>query len=764
MFIRILVAHRLFFVMAASFLSCFSACGDEECARGETECLSDSLIRTCVPGSEGNVWLVSQCGMNFSCLSNPSLVIRQRDEDDAGVRAGPQGTVAATQPACVGCDVGAHECLSDALARYCVSGGIWQLDPCEVSESCSDSLGVCTVGTGESRVKACYPGVKACASETTAKVCDADGTAWVEQPCASNERCVQDSCEPDPDSSCDDGDSCLDNKTAIRCLSRSEGYRLDKCTGDLYCEAGRCRGPVCAVGSMCTGSNQIRECVAGTTYKDSQCGVNEVCKQDRDTASCVALQCNVGTSSCGDPRDPDVDKQKYFTACVQGDGSGVPEWVRGECTGATSCDPALAETANPCAQECTKGAQRCASDPLSGIDDGVQTCGDDGKWGPVTSCMQDSEERLQCVIAHSPDASQLPRALCAEPICQWVLNNPRVGASGTCEGEKLRECDKDGKLAPARSCERSVCRTLRSTVTADGRTPGTCDGVEECKDGEQVCADAVGGLATPRYRSCDKGVWSIELQTCKNDALCYTGRDDDGKRKALCGAQCTPGSKRCNSDGALETCDQGGRYGSSSFCERGTCRELDNKDAACILECMPNSRVCAGSSGAQAADGYHSGFAAERICSADGRLGDVTACTDGSVCRTSGANADIGCVQCIGPKVAGGNEEGSTDSRCEPDADKNVQECADDNTWSPGRACSGSKMCVRPASGSCGVCTIDDTGSTIVCTQSNIASDLGGATCESLGFGAPGPWGGVNDCCSDYQIGSATTSNFAYCK
>lgn len=755
---------RLAWVVATLVTIGNSACGDEECNRGATECLSDSLIRTCVPGPEGNVWLVSQCGTNFSCLTNPSLVIRASDEDDAGVRVGPRGTVAATQPACVGCDVGQHECLSDALARYCVSGGIWQLDPCNVGEACSDSLGVCTVGTDETLVKACKPGASACASEKVAKVCDADGTAWIEQPCASSERCKQDSCEPDPESSCDNGDSCLDSQTAVRCLSRSEGYKLDKCEGDLYCERGRCRGPVCAVGSRCIGSNQVRQCVDGTSYKDSQCGVNEVCSQDLDSARCVPLQCNVGTSSCGDPRDPGVDKQKYFTACVVGEGSGVPEWVRGECTGLASCDPLLADTENPCSLECTKGAQRCASDPLSGINDGIQTCGDDGQWGPVMNCMSDSEERLQCVVANNPDASELPKAVCAEPICQWVMSNPRVGATGTCDGAKLRECQRDGKLAPARSCDRSVCRTLRSTVTADGRTPGACDDSAQCEDGEQVCADAVGGLATPRYRTCENGVWSVELKTCRNDALCYTGIDDDGKRAALCGAQCAPGSRRCNIDGALEICDEGGRYGNATFCERGQCRELDNNDAACVLECMPNTHVCAGSSGAPAADGYHTGYSAERICTADGRLGDVTPCPDGQVCRASGANAELGCIECIGAKVPGGNEEGVTDSRCEPDLDKNVQECGDDNTWSASRACSGSKLCVKPAASSCGVCTVEATGSTIICTDSNIAADLSGGSCESLGFGAKGAWGGVDDCCGNYQIGSKATSSFAYCK
>ena len=87
-------------VLVAIALSVCSGCGDEECSRGSTECVSDNLIRTCLPGDDGNVWLVSQCGANFTCLSDPSRLIRSSEEDDAGVRVGPKGMAQPTQPAC----------------------------------------------------------------------------------------------------------------------------------------------------------------------------------------------------------------------------------------------------------------------------------------------------------------------------------------------------------------------------------------------------------------------------------------------------------------------------------------------------------------------------------------------------------------------------------------------------------------------------------------------------------------------------------------
>ena len=748
-------------LLMASWLLVATACGDEPCTTGATECVSESLIRTCLPGEDGNVWLVSQCGANFSCLSNPSRLIQSRDEDDAGVRVGPAETRPPTQPACVGCEVGAHECLSDALARYCVSGGIWQLDPCEVGEKCSEALGVCSVGQGSGGVQACEPGARACASDKVAKVCDADGSAWIQEPCAANQRCEDDRCEPDPAGSCDQGDTCLDNKTAVQCLGRAQGYKLEACSGELYCEEGRCRGPVCAVGSSCQPGDQVRECVKGTAYKDTPCGVNEVCKQERTTAECVPRQCTVGQSSCGDPRDATVDMQKFFTSCVMGDGSGVPEWVRGECAGASSCDPALSMTSNPCSQECTRGAERCASDARSGVNDGIQTCGDDGKWGPVTTCNSGAQSQRQCALINNPDASELPKAVCAEPICQWIWSNPRVGAMGACEDGELRVCQRDGKLSDAERCETGVCRTLRNVVTGDGRMPGACAAEPECKDDESECVDA-GELATPRYRKCVNGSWAAPLETCSNDALCYTGLNDQAERRALCGAECSPGTRRCNEEGLLEACDEGGRYGEATPCELGVCQSLDNRDAACVLQCMPGARVCAGSSGVLASDGYHLGYSEQRVCGDDGRLGEPTACPSDTVCRNSGANVSLGCVACIGAEVAGGNEEGTADSRCQPNNDKNLQECSAQNTWGAGRACSGSKMCVNPESSSCGTCRVSDMD--VICSQTNVAAISSEATCESLDFGAPSAWAGVADCCANYHKGKESTSSFAYCQ
>ncbi|MET0386830.1 MAG: hypothetical protein ABW321_12765 [Polyangiales bacterium] len=748
-------------VVLCVLASWLAACGGDECTRGSTECVSDQLIRTCVPTEDGPQWLVAQCSGNETCLSEPAHAILRgfpTSDDDAGVDP-PNPDLVPRQPACVGnCDVGANECVSSALARYCVSGGVWQLDPCDIGERCS--RGVCSLSSDGNTVKACEPEEKACASSAVAKICDADGSGWIEQRCVEGQTCIQGECRPDPESSCDTGDSCLDRNTAIRCKGPGQGYELIACDDETYCESGRCRGSVCAVGSSCIGSNQIRSCVAGESFEDTQCATNEICQEAGGDAECVALQCTAGTTLCGDPRDERVDAQRYFTTCVNGLGSEVPRWVRGECSGAASCDPMRAEGGNPCTRECTPGAQRCASDPLAGVNDGIEECQDDATWGRIRSCNTGADSQLLCAMAVDPDASQLPRAVCAAPICQWVFGNPLVGATGACEAELLLRCNPDGTLGDPEPCADGLCTTLRSTVTADGRMPGACSrSTSECKAGEQICIDASGSV-TPRFRACVDGRWGPELMNCDDDAPCHTVKDDQGLRRALCGAQCSPGARRCTDNGELEECDARGQFAEGRLCTTGVCRETGNNDAACVLECVPGSRSCAGAI-TIAPDGYHDGTAQEIVCGQDGRRGEPQACADGTLCRVTGAGIVLGCVECIGPAASGGNAEGTSDSRCDPDSTNALQDCSDDNTWAEPRTCSGTKVCVDPTLGTCGSCA-GATGTMVTCSESALQANDESASCESLGYGEPSAWGGLSDCCADYQQGDP--SSVAYCR
>jgi hypothetical protein len=313
-----------FHLLCASACAFVIGCGDDEegaCKKGTTECVSESVLRTCVPGSDGSgsEWLLHTCGAGEVCGSASG------DDDEAS-----------SGMACLGsCEMGVSECVGASAARYCVDGRSWQLDPCDAGQRCVDDKCVFVADGG---LELCEPGSRSCGTPETEKICDDDGSKWIEQACDESEQCLVDRCAPNPDASCDVPSRCLDNKTALRCLGEAQGFEVVQCEDDTYCEGGRCRGALCAIGSQCGASNQVVECVDGVSLEHTQCDVNEACRQVRDRASCVPKPCEPGALRCGDPRDPSVDPTKFYTQCVPGTetSSGLPEWVVGECK-ACSC-------------------------------------------------------------------------------------------------------------------------------------------------------------------------------------------------------------------------------------------------------------------------------------------------------------------------------------------------------------------------------------------------------------------------------------------
>jgi hypothetical protein len=524
------IGHFNLVLLALLTFAALAGCNDE-CSTGRTECIGGALIRTCVPTADNPEWLVSQCPDNTACVDDATQA--------SGTASNDGGMVEATSvAACVGtCETGHSECVNDALARFCVNGGVWQLDACELGEKCV--AGECVVSSGAGTVQRCTPDAMACASDHTEKVCDPDGTAWTERECGANEVCAEDHCVPDPRSSCDDENTCLDNKTAVRCLGQDQGFALVACPGDTYCENGNCRGVLCELGSTCMGGNQVRDCVDGNTVKDTQCGVNEVCFEQGDKATCVPRECNPGAILCGDPRDPSVDATKSFTTCTDSTFSGVPQWVTGECAGGATCDPAALASGRPCRQACTSGEQRCAFDSILGTNDGTQTCGEDGQWMPVEKCNAGAAAMLECAIVPNLNASELPKAVCADPVCAWVFDNVMAGAAaGTCEGGELRACAADGTLGEAAACDVGVCQPLADYALADQRIPGACSLEPECQEGEESCVTA-DGSPTSLYRTCVNGSWSTALLSCPSDGACYPTTDASGLSKKVCGAECS---------------------------------------------------------------------------------------------------------------------------------------------------------------------------------------------------------------------------------
>ena len=100
-----------------------SGCKEEVCDKGESECLSGSLLRTCVAGEDGNEWFIHACGQEEVCGTGAG----------AGAGAGAGGSSSGSDGAgvmCLGtCTEGTSECASDLVARFCVNGRGFQIDP-----------------------------------------------------------------------------------------------------------------------------------------------------------------------------------------------------------------------------------------------------------------------------------------------------------------------------------------------------------------------------------------------------------------------------------------------------------------------------------------------------------------------------------------------------------------------------------------------------------------------------------------------------------
>jgi hypothetical protein len=233
-------------------------------------------------------------------------------------------------------------------------------------------------------------------------------------------------------------------------------------------------------------------------------------------------------------------------------------------------------------------------------------------------------------------------------------------------------------------------------------------------------------------------------------------------------------------------CDDDGDWGDGEDCDVGICSTLGGpvgtRDAGCILECIPGAKVCTGAVIA-ASDGVSTGYAQEAECDDDGLLGAPEDCDDETACRITSIGEHIGCVECLGPEVLGGNEWGYEDTRCDPDDLEQVQGCDDDNEWDESRECDDDRVCRQVNGDTCGSCSIN--GTLMPCTETNLelqprcgpctdATLLATATqcrnalivslststetCESLfgdGSAVAGTsqpdgtavWGGYNDCC-----------------
>jgi hypothetical protein len=602
----------------------------------------------------------------------------------------------------------------------------------------------------------CKPGEKRCATDGAAKVCDADGSAWVVKVCDTGDVCKDGACVLDVmGADCTPGSGrCVGTKTRLRCAADGHGFESTDCPDGAPCQEGECAGPVCNVGSTsCSQSNALRTCVDGKHFTETPCSANGTCqsmiKGGVTQSECAATpNCGFnGQRVCGDPTDASVSATAVYSECATRPDGSVG-WTRVDCVAPATCDP----TNVACSSQCVPGEKRCSG----GV--AFQQCGTDGTWGAAQACNTGTTSGLAC---RAKLGGSIADTECVDEACAGLAQIPTVKgveagtpqpsstpAEGLCDGDQIRRCSTDGKLQAAADCASGSCRIV-SNAAIDGAHPGACS--KACSPGETRCvADG-----QPLYVTCDaSGTFGTAYQSC--GSVCQTGTDVKQKRVALCGDACIPGSTRCSGD-KVQTCADSGKWGSAAACTVGICTDSDGQ-AICHAACVPDETLCVGAS-KDASDGVSTGTTRSVVCAANGTIPATgTACTGTQTCRTSQSGVVAGCVECMGPSVRGGNDTGIVDSRCSTDG-KGVEVCGADNAWQASTSC-GTGTCFVGRARSCGDCP--NFGISGTCTESFIDQRFGTSNgCQQFGFGNTTACGSTPDCCGNACV--ASSGAFAFC-
>jgi hypothetical protein len=120
----------------------------------------------------------------------------------------------------------------------------------------------------------CEPNTSRCRDLGTRLVCNARGDAEIDEPCASSERCEQETglCKPPI---CVPGafDRCSDEGLQRYCNTSGTGYIETACPGGARCAEGRCEGATCDEGaSRCLDPGGLEVCaLSGAWVPGARC-------------------------------------------------------------------------------------------------------------------------------------------------------------------------------------------------------------------------------------------------------------------------------------------------------------------------------------------------------------------------------------------------------------------------------------------------------------------------------------------------------------
>jgi len=529
------------------------------------------------------------CPANHRCKDNQCFEKRPCATSDDCSTDAAHPVCDAVQQLCVGC----REDVDCGDGKRCEASECVTFEACTNSRACSDG-------------KVCDRGVGACVA------CVVDGD------CGDGSACVHNACVP----TCNSDKDCLgigllcDQAVGrcVECLSHAD------CPDQYFCgNGGHCSLDVCQKGqSRCDSEHELGTCTdVGDSFSGGTCAADTRCVEDGQTASCVALACAPGVTSCSadlggldhcsadglkvESSEPCPDGQACDSgACAdvvcapntaicdsnslyQCNAAGTGKALVRACTGAFggTCDEATG-TCKP--KICSPGAPTCDGDVAS-------VCAPDG-LGPAPNGTDCSAGGQACW-----------NGSCAPRVCTDAY---------TCQGSLLEQCKNNGTLLQ---------------LSKDCGFASLCDGAG---------AKCIKPTCTPGAFVCDGSV----ATRCKPDGSGYVaGGTDCADTGQVCDGggclakACTPSSSFC-AGGNPQLCSaSGATYSPSDTCSLA--EYCSDGSSYCLLDkCLASAAVCNGSLATTCASDGSGPIAGGTDCSASGKICEAGVCKD--VTCTSG--------------------------------------------------------------------------------------------------------------------------------
>ena len=446
--------------------------------------------------------------------------------------------------------------------------------------------GLCNAETGA--CGACVPDSSSCADDTTALICDPDGSELVRKPCPAerpvcvgNGRCVQ----------CGSTEDCGEAATC-------EVVFCDLASGKCEPQPAEARTP--CRGGLCDGRGECRQCLDAAR----DCPDVGVCQDkhcDQETGKCEPRpapedrSCNEtgrcdGSGRCNqcEPGDRMCDGDAVLTCRADGQGysrSACPGGMcvgKGECVECTTdgdcdhldagctvgvcrngkCETGDATNGKQCRDvldrrgSCLNGS--CACTPQ--CDD--KDCGGDGCGGTCPDRCRGSQT-------------------CLDDACVDCVRDSDCRSYDSADGCRVGDCDSSSHICRARDVNGAACMTTGQPSRSGICTGGSCVCQPSCPTDH--CGDNGCGKRCdcPRGKSCNSANHCICEPDCPNG---YCGDDGCGRR---CGC---PRGKSCNSanECVCEPNCPNGHCGDDGCGRRCGCPKGKSCNSANRCVCTPN--------------------------------------------------------------------------------------------------------------------------------------------------------------------------------